>query len=888
MGAAVKFSDNLDVHAMLKNSLLFQGADETILNFAQQHLEPVKFSKGDPIVLENEPNDHVYFIYSGAVEIVNYVSEDKRVQRLALLKPGSNFAEFSVLTRAAKSGSAYAYEDSYLLRMHGDRFLEILKKFPSVSKKLVKDLADLNMRVEVMNDFIPFYNPSQLTVTREAADVLPQPTWTKFKTIPLHFHAGVLSVAMQDPFNDQLYNFLHSSYPNLEIQVFLISGGEFESAVDYAVRWLKSPQGTSHQKTPDSPIKDIAELLSKCVITAELPDNVKQQLLSYLKPTEVKAGQVIAKPGAALEVLHIVQKGKLVVSRSVPRCKGMIQVFNLGPGDTFGETSCLSGRQNAHFVRADEDTTVVTIPKVLLEQLLATPLFTLPMAKALALRLQKLGHISGMRYFKTDQPLDFRRVVNLLPYSLITEHQILPLLLNDNEISVGAVHPDSGKVMALIGRYLVDYRVKILGITEEQFKGFYQQFKMLGDQIGGTNFTGSSSSIKTSQVDAVKVLDEILLTGLSNRCSDIHFEPTEKHLVTRYRIDGVMVERPEKIPNEMAKEIISRLKILSNMDISQQKIPQDGQLKAKIGEAVVIARSSSLPIKYGEKIVLRIIRSKNNIVPLNMLAPDRRAIKILQAIANCSQGLFLVTGPTGSGKTTTLYSLLNEINRVDVNVITLEDPVEMEISGFNQCEIDRKRGLDFGLALRSVLRQDPDVVMVGEIRDEETAKTVFEAAITGHLVLSTLHTSSSLDVAARLKELGVPPATMAAGLLGVLTQRLIRALCKKCSYETPTTASEADYIRSILGESVHVPEKLKRSKGCPACSGSGYFDRIPVLEIWRSTLPMRKALMEEMDLQKMLEVARQDGFENLLEFGVRLCLSGLTTIDEVKRCLSNV
>jgi type II secretory ATPase GspE/PulE/Tfp pilus assembly ATPase PilB-like protein len=253
-------------------------------------------------------------------------------------------------------------------------------------------------------------------------------------------------------------------------------------------------------------------------------------------------------------------------------------------------------------------------------------------------------------------------------------------------------------------------------------------------------------------------------------------------------------------------------------------------------------------------------------------------------VARSRQGLFLVTGPTGSGKTTTLYSILNAINDVSVNVTTLEDPVEMEIKGFNQIEVDYKRGLDFGKALRAVLRQDPNVIMVGEIRDEESAKIVFDAAITGHLVLSTLHTTSSLDIAPRLLELGVSPANIAAGILGVLTQRLLRANCKKCLSERPASVSEKNIFREFL-KMEQPPEMLFQSTGCPACNNTGYHHRMPVLEVWRNSPAMQKALLERKSGEEMMQIARADGFETLLEAALKMVLSGLTSLDEVRRVL---
>lgn len=891
MGAAKVLTQNSEeVISMLKSCLLFQEADPPALAFAAQFVEAVYFRQGEPIILENESNDHVYFVHHGSVEIVNYVSEHKRVQRLVLLKPGSHFAEFSVLTGEARSGSAYAYEDCELLKMDGRSFLKMLKQFPLVSQKLVKLIAELNMRIEGASTFIPFYQANQLNISRDVMNVVPAPMWRKFGVIPLTAKAGVLSVAMKDPNNEPFYQFLKTSFPNLEVSLFLINENEFDGAVDYVNKWLKSaPQTHSKAAVSDLTNLDPKSQLKASRFFSSLPDQVVDQLVPHVKSIEVKAGQIIYQPNNQMDSLSLIVRGQVEILRNIEHSKVLGHVLTLGPGDSLGEVSILTNTKTIHSARATEDCILLTLPRAVMSQLQVTPLFTLPLAKILAKRLQRLGQQAGLRYFTSEEPLDFRHVCNLLPQSVISEQRVIPLKVVDNEVHLGIAHLDSSKVLAAVGRYMMDLRAKLFGITDEQFKAFSLQLKAVRE--AGFNedvsHAGSHSTAKNQQVNPVKMLDEILLQAMTNRCSDIHFEPTEEYLSVRYRIDGVLRERGEKIPAALAKEIIGRLKVLSNMDISNQKIPQDGQFKINIEETLVMARASTLPIKYGEKAVLRIIRSKNSVAPLNMLAPDRRVINLLQAVARCRQGLFLVTGPTGSGKTTTLYSMLNAINRIDINVITLEDPVEMEIPGFNQVEIDRKRGLDFGKALRSVLRQDPDVIMVGEIRDEESAKIVFEAAITGHLVLSTLHTSSSLDVAPRLEELGVPSATISAGLLGVLTQRLLRANCKKCLISRPVTDSEKQIFREML-KMENPPEALKFGKGCPACNNSGYHDRIPVFEVWRNTLTMRRALIDNLGMEQLMKIAREDGFETLLEFGLKMVLNGLTTLEEVKRVLSNV
>lgn len=879
--------DLASIKEMLQICFLFQGVEDSALEFAAFNLELHTFSKGDPIILENEPNDQVYFIKQGSVEIVSYIPEDKRVQRLALLKTGMQFAEFSILTKSSRSGSAYAYEECELLCMKGSAFMEMLHRFPSAATRLLALLADLNQKSELYNEFIPFYKPNLINLNKEALALLPTASWKKFGAIPLALKANVLKVAMKDPNNAPFFSFIKNANPQIEIAVYLINETEFDETADYALQWMNSPQQHKPQTKlmPVIPIDTVEGMLKSSDLFGTLPQNILDQIVPLVQPQQVLAGTPLLNPGMDVPAYYLIVSGEVQLFRSISKSNGIAASVTLGRGEGLGETQIVTQEAFAGFARVTEDAVIIPIQKEIFEQLMPTPYFSIPVAQAVAKKIQSVGQINGFKYFKHEDNLNLKSVMSILPLALMTEQKAVPIKLIDNEVTIGVLQHNSSGFLSAAARYLLDFRVKIMGISEEQFKVYFQHLKTLKEQ-SGSDATPTIKG-KAQAMNIMQLVDHILLTGMNNRASDIHFEPSEHFLTIRYRVDGVLREASEKIPAEQMKEFIGRLKILSNMDISQNKLPQDGQLKANVQGVAVMARSSCLPLKYGEKIVLRLIRSKNSVTPLNMLAPDRRTIQLLQAVTHCKQGLFLVTGPTGSGKTTTLYSMLNAINNVNTNVITLEDPIEMEIPGFNQVEIDRKRGLEFGNSLRSVLRQDPDVVMVGEIRDEESAKIVFDAAITGHLVLSTLHTNSSLDVSARLQELGVPSATISAGLLGVLTQRLLRAICKKCISTRPSTDAEKEVFRHVLHMS-HPPEEVKFGQGCPACNHSGYFDRVPVVEVWRSTLPMRAALARGATIQEIFEVAKQDGFETLLEFGLKMVVSGLTTVEEVKRVLSQV
>ncbi|MEQ1878479.1 MAG: ATPase, T2SS/T4P/T4SS family, partial [Bdellovibrionia bacterium] len=563
MTAAPKLQPVADMTELLKTFTLLKGADDGALSFVSQNIETVKYAKGEPIILENEVSDHVYFVHVGAVEIISYVSQEKRVQRLALLKPGMHFADFSILSGTTKSGSAYAYVDCILFRMPAGKYLEMLRKFPIVARTSAQHLADMTMRTETLNEFIPVYQAQDLKLERQVADMLPKHIWKKFGIVPLGLKSGSLSVAMIDPHNDEFHRFLQPVLPSASIVAYLVSDMSFESVMDHAINWLKAPQ-SQHQPAKANPgFADVAALVKGAPLLAELPEAIQQQLSGFLQPHQVKAGQALLTPGSQLEGIVVIMKGQLQVTHPIASSKCVAHVANLGPGEIFGETNVLTGKPNLHHVKALDDTAYVFLPKALVDQLMTSPLFTIPLARGFIHRLQAIGHNSGIRYFKEYEALNFQPVLHFLPHSLIAEEKMIPFKIVDGEVTVGMVRLDTSRVVGAIGRYLADYRVRILAITENQFRSYHQQFKVLAEQEG----SNTKGGVKFTQADPIKVLNDVLTEGMHNRASDIHFEPFERHFSVRYRIDGVMVEREQKIPPEMTKEIIGRLKVLASMDI---------------------------------------------------------------------------------------------------------------------------------------------------------------------------------------------------------------------------------------------------------------------------------------------------------------------------------
>jgi type IV pilus assembly protein PilB len=873
-----------DITPMLAGSLLFKGASEVALAHIASTLEPVHFKKGDPIILQNETGDHVYFVRSGSVEIVRYDAELRQLQRLALLKPGQQFSEFSLLTHERKSASAFAFENSQLLRMNGETFLSVLNKFPIIARQMVQQLAELEKDLLATRVHVPIFHASLIKLTPQLSRLMPPETWKRFSALPLAFDGHIFSVALHDPYNAQVHNHLRSMVPSALIEVYRISEDDLHTHQTSLMARLA--KGASRLKDNAAASEGVGQTIEKWLESAEpfcrLPPEVWPQLLPVLNKEVFEAGQFIFKAQTPSEHFYLIASGQAKMHRELPGATARTLIATFNPGDTFPETSLIMETPHFLSVVATQPTVVYALPKAVFAQLLESPDFCLGLARSMARTLQAshYGGIAGRTI--SAETSDMQPYFELLPRSVMQAEKVLPLKVVENELILGAVDLSSETVYTAVSRYLLNYRVQFQQIKDSDFQRWYSQLEKSATAKEAEREPEAQGPIDTK--NTVGVVDKIIAEGVRRRASDIHFEPFEKHFVLRYRIDGVLREYEEKLPVDLGKEIINRIKILSQLDITQHHTPQDGQLKIMLNDKPQTARVSVLPTKFGENAVLRLIRSESSVIPLDALAPDRYMISTLRAISRLKQGLFLVTGPTGSGKSTSLYSMLSALNRVDVNVISLEDPVEMEIAGLTQVQIHEKAGLTFGRALRSVLRQDPDVVMVGEIRDAESAKIVFEAAITGHLVISTLHTTSSLDIIQRLRELGVSAGVISAGLVGAMAQRLVRAICSHCAVEYKPTEEERELFEQTLGAE-HIPHVLRKGEGCAHCFGIGYHGRVPIFEIWRKNQNIGLILSEEAPLLTFIEAVRRSGFCTLFEFGLKMAKHGLTTVDEVQRVL---
>ena len=490
----------------------------------------------------------------------------------------------------------------------------------------------------------------------------------------------------------------------------------------------------------------------------------------------------------------------------------------------------------------------------------------------------------SLSYYSVDPDM-----INLVPEQVARQNKIIPLFRVRNSLTLGMADPLNFSV--------IDQVVRTTGLEVEPAICSDHEIEQAIDHYYGTS-SSMDEVIQVLDEDAreededdldtgtltqmagdapiVKLVNLILSQAVKDQASDIHIEPEEKNLLVRFRIDGVLRDAYSQ-PKKLQNAIISRVKIMSNLDIAERRIPQDGRIQMKIENKPIDMRVSTLPTVYGENVVMRILDKSNLMIKLSDLGFGEDEVR-LRKVLERPNGIILVTGPTGSGKTTTLYSALNEVSKVDVNTITLEDPVEYRLPLIRQSQVNVKAGMTFAAGLRSVLRQDPDIVMVGEIRDSETAKIAVEAALTGHLVLSTLHTNDAPGALPRLIDMGVEPFLVATAVGGVLAQRLVRRICSGCKIQYE--ASEA-VLKTIDLDGKKT--KLYKGEGCRACSNTGYKGRAGIYEILTMNEEIRNLVTENAPTDKIRHAGIKDGMKTLRQDGIEKALSGITTVEEVLR-----
>lgn len=474
-------------------------------------------------------------------------------------------------------------------------------------------------------------------------------------------------------------------------------------------------------------------------------------------------------------------------------------------------------------------------------------------------------------------------ITQIIPESMAKRHQVLPFMKEGGKLMVAMADPlDYFAIEDL--RMTTGFKIEPAISSRDELQRAIAKHYGLRDSMSQmmVEFPAQEEIEETEITDEaspiVRLVNQMIQQAVQLRVSDIHMDPGEEQMTIRYRIDGTL-RTERQLPKQMQGYITARIKIMAKLNIAERRLPQDGRMKLQLDYRTIDIRVSTLPTMYGEKIVLRLLDQSSGVVSLDHLGFSDVNSHLFRDMIHRPHGILLITGPTGSGKTTTLYSALNHLNNEDVNIITVEDPVEYQIEGINQVNVNAGIGLTFAAGLRSILRQDPNIVMVGEIRDTETAEIAVRASLTGHLVLSTLHTNDAISTIMRLRDMGIEPYLIASSLLGVVAQRLVRKICTEC--KRPYTPSVQESV--ILQKYGVQTDQLYAGAGCGYCNNTGYRGRIAIHEVLKVDEELAGMIASAASVEEIRHIARKKGFVRLMTDGIGKVSQGITTIQEIMK-----
>src|SRR5438309_844340 len=672
--------------------------------------------------------------------------------------------------------------------------------------------------------------------------------------------------------------------------------------------------------------EQLAGFLKNVKLFAELSIDSLLKLGSCLKIAEFPPSEVIVREGAPGVSMYIIKSGLVEVRKKDPSTGFDFLLAQLSEGAAVGEMSLLTGKPRSATVTTDQPTVVFTLTRAHFRNLVTQhPEISLGLARILAERLEDATKQVGIEYVNLFRGKFDPRVVGLLPQSLCLLHKLIPVAYVNNSVTLAMVNPSNLVAFDDVRRYIKGVIIEPQVCTEEDFKKFMDtvypdlmgfkeekrdsdrrreeterrreekrkpvlEFQMQSlEDLQNEILSGlevqqeeeerpTTTDLATASEDApvVRLANNILALAIKRGASDIHIEPHEDGVVLRLRIDGVL-----HLENNLSKKIqlplASRFKILSRLDIAERRMPQDGRISIRIENRSIDFRISTVPAKFGEKIAMRILDKGSNLLPLDQIIVHGPTVEKLRWMISQPYGIIYVTGPTGSGKTTTLYSSLNEINSPDINISTAEDPIEYDLPGLCQVQTHADIGLDFARILRAFLRQDPDVILVGETRDQETAKIAVEAALTGHLVFTTLHTNDAPDSFTRLEEMGIEPFLMANSTIGIIAQRLARKLCQNCKVQTEVDEVTLGYF----GYTKENAPPFYKGEGCDKCNHTGKKGRIGIYELLTMNDELKRGVARGAKTDEIRDIARAGGMRTLKEYAMFLMAEGLTSVDEV-------
>ena len=638
-----------------------------------------------------------------------------------------------------------------------------------------------------------------------------------------------------------------------------------------------------------------------------------EKFSAKLKERVYPPNTAIVREAALGDAMFIIKNGKVEIRKREKVLGVDLTIATLGTGACFGEMALLTGKPRTATVLAVQATEVFVLEKKEFDALLmAHPTISLALNKIVAERIEEMSTQQSMGVVSLQTLRLDPDVMKLIPEQLLLKYRMLPTSYSNNTLTLAMVNPHDLIAQDEARKFIKGIAIHPVIVAENDLKKFMEteftelvkpvkdeQPEVSLDDVLDNMDHIQSDIMKDAEFDdgleedlgitdlareaegapIIRLTNNIIAVALKKGASDIHIEPMEKGLRVRYRIDGIL-RQEMMLPKKVQLPLVSRVKIISKLDITERRMPQDGRITLKLGAKSVDFRVSTVPTKFGEKIVTRILDKSNTTIGLDKLITNEPTLNIVRDMIKKPYGIIYVTGPTGSGKSTSLYSALSEINSVDVNISTVEDPVEYDLAGINQVQVNSDIGLDFARVLRAFLRQDPDIILVGETRDAETAKIAVEAALTGHLVFTTLHANDAPSTFMRLSEMGIEPFLISTSVIGIVAQRLVRRICTKCKEAyTPDPV-----VLTYLG--VKEGKEIFKGKGCDACGHTGYKGRVGVYEVLLVNDELRHLIAEGSDTQTIRQVAIESGMKTLKDYCLILLEEGMTTVDEVLRTVA--
>ena len=668
----------------------------------------------------------------------------------------------------------------------------------------------------------------------------------------------------------------------------------------------------------------MTSFLSRIPLFAGLSAADAAQLEARMPRREYAPQTAIVREGQAADTAFIVLSGLVAVRRKDPEVGMEFLLAELGPGQMFGEMALLSKKPRAASVVALEATVCAVLDRPLFETMMRSlPAFALSLTGALAERLDHANQHVGVEFLNLARLKVDPLVLTLLPLPLINEHHVVPVAFCNNRLTLAMTNPNNVVAFDDVRRLVKGVMIEPVVVTDDDFKRFMsttyaqavktdapaaapprpaarvpaaepktsgttidllqsdiiRELQLAADSDISEAETKQDLMSASEDAPIIKLANSILGLAIKQGSSDIHIEPMEQSVTVRFRIDGVL-KVVQQLPKRVQLGLMSRLKILSKLDISEKRLPQDGRISVTMEGKAIDFRVSTVPGKWGEKVCMRILDKTNTSLGLDKLISHAPTLALVREMIAQPYGIVYVTGPTGSGKTTTLYSALAEINDPEMNISTAEDPIEYDLPGVTQIQVHADIGLTFAAILRAFLRQDPDVLLVGETRDKDTAHTAVEAALTGHLVFTTLHTNSASVAFTRLNEMGIEPFLVTSSTIGVIAQRLARRVCQACKEPYVAEPQTCRFFGLPEGATLY------RGRGCNACNATGLKGRIGIYEVMRMTAALRAMVGRGARAEDIHTAALEQGMIDLKGYAALLLLDGQTTVEEVTSVVS--